>query len=94
MTSFDAVRSSISNTSDPSSSQTNSGSPADKLGNEQTFLKLLVAQLQNQDPLQPSDGTQFVAQLAQFSELSNTTQMAADIAAIKTALTAQKTTGS
>jgi len=37
--------------------------------NEQQFLKLLVAQLQNQNPLSPMDGTQFVSQLAQFSEL-------------------------
>jgi len=36
---------------------------------EQQFLQLLVAQLKNQDPLNPMDGTQFVSQLAQFSEL-------------------------
>jgi len=33
------------------------------------FLKLLVAQLENQDPLSPMDGTEFTAQLAQFSSL-------------------------
>ncbi len=33
------------------------------------FLKLLVTQLQNQDPLNPDDPTQFTAQLAQFSSL-------------------------
>ncbi len=33
------------------------------------FLRLLVAQLSNQDPLNPQDGAQFVAQLAQFSSL-------------------------
>ncbi|MBW7956325.1 MAG: flagellar biosynthesis protein FlgD [Deltaproteobacteria bacterium] len=33
------------------------------------FLKLLVTQLQNQDPLNPTDNTEFVAQLAQFSSL-------------------------
>jgi flagellar basal-body rod modification protein FlgD len=33
------------------------------------FLKLLVTQLQNQDPLNPQDSSQFVSQLAQFSSL-------------------------
>jgi flagellar basal-body rod modification protein FlgD len=33
------------------------------------FLELLVAQLQNQDPLDPVDNQQFVAQLATFSSL-------------------------
>jgi flagellar basal-body rod modification protein FlgD len=36
---------------------------------KQDFLMLLVAQLQNQDPLNPSDPTEFTAQLAQFSSL-------------------------
>lgn len=39
------------------------------LGNESTFLQLLVAQLQHQDPTQPMDGTTFVTQLATFSDL-------------------------
>lgn len=34
-----------------------------------TFLKLLVAQLKNQDPTQPMDPTQYVAQLATFSNV-------------------------
>jgi flagellar basal-body rod modification protein FlgD len=33
------------------------------------FLRLLVAQLQHQDPLSPQDGSAFVAQLAQFASL-------------------------
>jgi len=33
------------------------------------FMTLLVAQLKNQDPLAPQDGTEFVAQLAQFNSL-------------------------
>jgi flagellar basal-body rod modification protein FlgD len=39
------------------------------------FLKLLMAQMQNQDPTQPADSNQFVAQLAQFSEVEQLTSM-------------------
>jgi len=39
------------------------------LTNETTFLNLLVAQIKNQDPLNPADSTQFVGQLVQFSQL-------------------------
>jgi flagellar basal-body rod modification protein FlgD len=41
----------------------------DPLANEQTFLKLLVSQLQNQDPLNPTDSNQFVSQLTSYSQL-------------------------
>jgi septal ring-binding cell division protein DamX len=46
---------------------------------EQMFLKLLVSQIQNQDPLNPADSTQFVAQLAQFSELEQLIAMRGDM---------------
>ena len=36
-------------------------------GDLDTFLRLLTAQIRNQDPLQPADGTAYAAQLAQFS---------------------------
>jgi flagellar basal-body rod modification protein FlgD len=42
--------------------------PGGKLGKEE-FLKILVAQLRHQDPLNPMDGSQFASQLAQFSSL-------------------------
>jgi flagellar basal-body rod modification protein FlgD len=59
----------------------------DSLTNEQTFLQLLVAQLQNQDPTAPQDGTQFVSQLAQFSSLEQEIQMRSDLDNISTILT-------
>lgn len=42
---------------------------------QQDFLKILLTQLTAQDPLKPMDNTQFVAQLAQFSQLEQTQQM-------------------
>ena len=47
----------------PANSSTNQDSERDM------FMSLLVAQLKNQDPLAPQEGTEFVAQLAQFNSL-------------------------
>lgn len=52
------------------------------------FLKLLVAQLKNQDPLNPADGTAFLTQLAQFSGLEQMIGIRQDAEAIRTMLTA------
>lgn len=60
---------------DPTAASQNGTSGAAKIGNatkglgEEAFLQLLITQLQNQNPLQPQDPTQFVAELAQFSSL-------------------------
>ena len=56
---------------------------ASKAVDKNMFLQLLVAQLRNQDPMNPSDGTQFVAQLAQFQQLESSLNTAQDVAAIR-----------
>jgi len=42
-----------------------------------------VAQIKNQDPLQPTDGIQFVSQLAQFSQLEQLIGIRGDLEAAK-----------
>ena len=75
------------------SNSSSSGSAAsgglDPLANESTFLQLLVAQLKNQNPAQPMDGTTFVTQLAQFSDLEQNLAMRQDL----DSLTAKYVTG-
>ena len=50
------------------------------------FLQLLVAQLRNQNPLQPTDGVEFLSQLAQFTTLEQTEALKSDIAEIRNLL--------
>jgi flagellar basal-body rod modification protein FlgD len=45
------------------------------LGDKDTFLKLLVAQLKYQDPSKPADSTQFLAQTAQFTQVEKLEDM-------------------
>jgi flagellar basal-body rod modification protein FlgD len=53
------------------------------------FLTLLVAQLQNQDPLNPMEGTDFTAQLAQFSSLEQLQNMNTNLESMHTTETIQ-----
>ena len=55
--------------------------PTKSLG-EDAFLQLLVTQLKNQDPTQPQDSSQFVAQLAQFTSLEKLTSMNQSLTAL------------
>lgn len=64
-----ATAPSMGGTSSAPSGNFSTGGPA-SLGMQQ-FFQLLVAQLQNQDPLQPMDNTQFITQMAQFSSLES-----------------------
>ena len=68
-------------TSDPFAARTASATPGQVTKN--MFLQLLVAQIKNQDPMNPSDGVQFLTQLAQFQQLENGMNMSQDLAAIR-----------
>jgi flagellar basal-body rod modification protein FlgD len=60
----------VSTVTDPASS----AGPVDQFGKD-TFLKLLVAQMKYQNPMNPTDGTQFLSQTAQFSEVEKLTDL-------------------
>ena len=65
-------------------------SATDGLADKTTFLKLLVSQIKNQNPLSPQDGTAFVAQLAQFSQVEQLVSIRQDLDAIKSQSQASK----
>jgi flagellar basal-body rod modification protein FlgD len=54
------------------------GTVGSNLGKDE-FLKILMTQLQNQDPLDPMDDSQFIAQMATFSQLEQTMNMSESI---------------
>ncbi len=66
---------------DPTGNNSPQTPPAatDPLANQSTFLTLLVSQLKNQNPSSPLDGTTFVTQLAQFSDLQQTLAVRQDM---------------
>jgi flagellar basal-body rod modification protein FlgD len=84
-----------------STSSSSLGSIPSSLTSESTFLNLLVAQIQNQDPLNPTDSIQFVGQLVQFSQLEQllsinkgVTTLATDVQPTPTSSTPPPTSGS
>lgn len=54
---------------------------------KETFMKLLVAQLEHQNPLSPMDNTEFTQQLAQFTSLEQLQNMNASLSALMNAQT-------
>ena len=75
----------------PPGTQAVSGKNAD-LGKDQ-FLKLFVAQLQHQDPMNPMEDADFMGQMASFSTLEQVTNMAAANAAMAANLQLSQSVG-
>jgi len=79
-TSFDATIGNLG-LSTANTAAKNAASKAPTMG-QADFLKLMTAQMKNQDPFDPVDNTQMVAQMAQFSSLAGITEMGSTLKAI------------
>jgi flagellar basal-body rod modification protein FlgD len=76
-------------------------SATNPLADEETFLKLLVSQLQNQDPMNPTDTNQFVSQLTSYSQLeqligihTDTTSLSGDVTGTSSQTSSNSNSGS
>lgn len=72
MTTTDATAHAAAATAAPSSSHSSSGGV---LG-QNDFLKLMIAQLQSQDPLNPGNTNEYISEIAQFTQVEQTTNLA------------------
>ena len=60
--------------------------PGDAI-HKDAFLKLLIAQVRHQNPLNPTDGVEFLAQLTQFTQLEQTMAMREELELIRETMT-------
>jgi len=75
-------------------STTTKDTPSNQLqGNSTEFLKLFMAQLQNQNPLDPKDGADMVSQLATFSQVEQATKTNQELASLIAAQTSDASAG-
>jgi len=82
----------INSTSGVGSTTTGAAAASKTDGNnlgQDAFLKLLVTQLQHQDPSNPMDNSQFISQLATFSSLEKLSAISTHVSAISQFLVAQ-----
>jgi flagellar basal-body rod modification protein FlgD len=77
---------------DPARQQSSASDPTGQLANKNVFMKLLVAQIQYQNPLNPADGVEFMTQLTQFTQLEQTMAMRQSVEAIAAAVAASAQT--
>ena len=82
-TTVSPVKASAGSSAATDATDTISGSGAQVLS-QNDFLKLLVAQMTSQDPMNPQSDTQMAAQMAQFTALQQSNTMSSNIAAMLT----------
>lgn len=90
---FDTTLASLGITRSNAAPKVQSATNADALTSSD-FIKLLTAQLQNQDPTSPVDATQQLTQLAQFSQVSGISEINTTLKAIQDQLSAKTTSAS
>ena len=82
MSSASAVNTQYNNIVNAASSSDSVSGPQQTL-TQNDFLQLLVAQMENQDPLQPQSDTEMASQMAQFTSLTQTTAMSSSLSAMQ-----------
>ncbi|MCA1198593.1 flagellar hook assembly protein FlgD [Sphingomonas sp. R647] len=92
MTAFDTTLSNLGIARTGTTSQTNTSSLGSSAMDQSDFLTLMTAQMKNQDPFEPVDNTQMVAQMAQFSSLAGISEMNTTLQAIAAKLGSTSTT--
>jgi len=83
---------SVQNTGAPASTQATPLSSAGSVANQQDrFLKLLVTQMKNQDPLNPMDNAQVTSQMAQLSTVTGIDKLNSTVQSLSDNMTASQT---
>jgi len=91
-TSFDTTLANLGIKTTASTAATTATSKSTGTLGQAEFLKLMTAQMQNQDPFNPTDNTQMIAQMAQFSSVAGIAEMNTTLQGIATKLNATSTT--
>ena len=83
----------ITGTTTATTTGTSSTKKADQVLGKDDFLKLMVAQMKNPDPMNPSDDKDNIAQMAQFSSLEQITNLASATQELATRITLTQNVG-
>lgn len=89
-----AINGTTPTTNSGSTASANATSGNDPRATENMFMSLLVAQLKNQDPTQPTDGVQFLQQLTDINSLEQLLSIHQDLDTMSGKTSASSSTGS